>query len=362
MKAPGRTAAVASPGQQSRWSRYGTKAMLSLLVGGVFAVLLWKGALPIVPTSAGSFERVRWAYAGLAVASWFLGHVLRAGRWYWLLAPLRLVPLRRVFPLSFAGFAAVVALPLRTGEIARLLMIGRATSPWVAAGTVGAERVMDGLTLSAMLLSGLLIARPVDPLPDHIGELAVPTSIVPRAAYLGLAAFACAFVAMTVFYARREWARRATEATIGALLPKFARKIADKIAQVSDGLGFLASARVLLPFTVATVGYWVASAGTFWFLSRATGLSSMTFPEAMVVMGTLALGILLPAGPGYFGAFQLSVYAALALYHSPKDIIELGSMFVFLLYALQVGAQLVVGAVSLLVGVGEPRPSTVTPR
>jgi hypothetical protein len=347
MKAPGRTAAVASPGQQSRWSRYGTKAMLSLLVGGVFAVLLWKGALPIVPTSAGSFERVRWAYAGLAVASWFLGHVLRAGRWYWLLAPLRLVPLRRVFPLSFAGFAAVVALPLRTGEIARLLMIGRATelSPWVAAGTVGAERVMDGLTLSAMLLSGLLIARPVDPLPDHIGELAVPTSIVPRAAYLGLAAFACAFVAMTVFYARREWARRATEATIGALLPKFARKIADKIAQVSDGLGFLASARVLLPF-----------------LSRATGLSSMTFPEAMVVMGTLALGILLPAGPGYFGAFQLSVYAALALYHSPKDIIELGSMFVFLLYALQVGAQLVVGAVSLLVGVGEPRPSTVTPR
>jgi hypothetical protein len=88
----------------------------------------------------------------------------------------------------------------------------------------------------------------------------------------------------------------------------------------------------------------------------------MTFPEAMVVMGTLALGILLPAGPGYFGAFQLSVYAALALYHSPKDIIELGSMFVFLLYALQVGAQLVVGAVSLLVGVGEPRPSTVTPR
>ena len=78
----------------------------------------------------------------------------------------------------------------------------------------------------------------------------------------------------------------------------------------------------------------------------------MGLAEAMVVLGTLALGVSIPAAPGYFGTFQLSVYAALALYHPPADVIEQGSVFVFLLYVLQVGAQLLIGGGAMLVGGG----------
>jgi uncharacterized protein (TIRG00374 family) len=354
-------------GAATGWSRYLAKASLSLLIGGVFVLLLSKGALPVLPSGRAAFERVRWGYVALAGTSWLAGHILRAGRWYWLLAPVRKIRFRTVFPLSFVGFAAVVALPLRMGEIVRLFFIGRTTglSAWNIAGAVGAERVMDGLTLSSMLAYGLLVARPMEPLPDHIGELAVPTKIVPHAAWVALVGFFCAFVAMAVFYARRDWARRVTVSVVGVLSIKLAKKIADKLSLVSDGLGFLANARVLVPFAAITVGYWVASAGTFWCLARGTGLSSMPFAEATVVMGTLALGILLPAAPGYFGAFQLSVYAALALYHPSRDVVGQGALFVFLLYLLQVGAQLVIGAGSLLVGMGKiagpsPRPADVT--
>jgi hypothetical protein len=336
-------------------SRFAARGALSLVIGGVFAFLLWKGALPVAPTSRDAFARLSWLHVGLASASWLGGHVLRAARWQFLLAPMKKVRWRTIFPVSFAGFAAVVGLPLRMGEAVRPLMIGRATgvSAWAATGAAGTERVMDGLTLSVLLFIGLQVAHPVLPLPDHIGNLSVPTKIVPHAAYTALGAFGLAFVATAVFYVRRDWARNLTEKALGVVSAKLARTIADKIALIADGLGVLASASVLLPFAAATVGYWLAGAEAIWLLGRGTGLVTMTYPEALVILGTLSLGILVPAGPGYFGAFQISVYAALALYHPPADVVALGAMFVFLLYLLQVGGQLVIGAISLLAGTGE---------
>jgi uncharacterized protein (TIRG00374 family) len=343
----------APAGGEPARSSVAAKAAISVSIGGVFAFLLWKGALPIVPTRT-ALERLNWVYMSLATATWLVGHVLRAARWHFLLVPMKKVSLRVLLPVSFAGFAAVVGLPLRMGEAVRPLMIGRATgvSAWAIAGAVAAERVMDGLSLSVLLFFGLIVARPIEPLPDHIGALPVSTGLLPQATYTALAVFSLAFVAIWAFRARREWARRATEAVIGVVSAKLARMIADKIASVADGLEVVASASVLLPFAAVTTAYWLAGAEAIWLLGQAAGVSGTTFAEALVVLGTLSLGILVPAGPGYFGAFQISVYAAIARYHHASEVVEIGATFVFLLYVLQVGGQLLIGAVSLLAGAG----------
>jgi len=62
----------------------------------------------------------------------------------------------------------------------------------------------------------------------------------------------------------------------------------------------------------------------------------MTFPQACVLIGVVALGILVPNAPGFFGAYQLSVYAALTLYFPPETVVGAGGAYVFLVYAAQV--------------------------
>ncbi len=71
--------------------------------------------------------------------------------------------------------------------------------------------------------------------------------------------------------------------------------------------------------------------------------------------GVLAMGILLPQGPGLFGSFQFFVYLALRMYF-PEDIIrERGVAYVFLLYACQFVFTLATGFGSMFFGHIDPR-------
>ena len=73
-----------------------------------------------------------------------------------------------------------------------------------------------------------------------------------------------------------------------------------------------------------------------WILARGCGIESITIVQAFVVMGVLGVGILVPAGPGLFGAFQASTYAALAMYFPDDVVLGPGGVFVFLLYVIQI--------------------------
>jgi hypothetical protein len=278
-------------------------------------------------------------------------HVLRAARWYWLLLPIHPVPMRKILNVSFIGFAAIVALPFRTGEMVRPVMIRKQghLSGWAATGTIGAERVIDGLFLSVLLFGTLLASEPLDPLPDRIGDLPVPAKVVPNAAYLALAVFALAFVAMGMFFWRRQLARRLTENIVGLVSKPLASWLADRVDKVAQGLEFLPRARYFVPFLALTAIYWLINAAATWLLGWGVGLTSMSYAQACVNMGVLALGILLPNAPGFFGAFQISIYAALALYFPPAEVVGPGSAFVFLIYLAQMGITLAAALIGMLV-------------
>ena len=62
----------------------------------------------------------------------------------------------------------------------------------------------------------------------------------------------------------------------------------------------------------------------------------------------LALGILLPSGPGLFGSFQVAVSAALKLYFPEALVGSEGSVFVFLLYVLNALVMIAIGVIPLL--------------
>jgi len=337
--------------------RHWVKVLLSLLVAASFGWLLHKGALPLVPP-ASSFAQMKWWTVPVALLVWSAVHFLRAVRWIWLLEPIAKVPLRRVIGVSFIGFAAIALLPVRTGEALRPLLIRREgqLSGWAATGTIAAERIIDGLFLSAMLLAGLSLSTPLSPLPESIGDLQVSPALVPRVAYLALAGFMVAFLVMGLFYAQRELARRITERAIGWASPRLATWLADKVEHVAEGLRFLPNLRYTGPFIAVTAAYWLLNAGGTWLLAWGTGFPAFTYWMAVVMTGVVAIGLLAPNAPGFFGAYQFSAYAALAVFYPPEDVVGTGAACVFVVYSCQLVITVAGGALGLLMertGLGE---------
>jgi hypothetical protein len=328
-------AAPAKP-TQAFWRRHGVKLVVSLVIAAAFAFTLRRGGLPIIPP-AEALKKVdlgSCAIFGLLLIIW---NTVRATRWRHLLAPIAPVPLRRIIAVSWIGYAAILLLPLRAGEIVRPYMMrqkGR-ISMAAATGTVGAERIIDGLFITLMLGVGLQLARPLSPLPDHIGKLPIPVAAVPVSAYLSLLGFTGAFALMGVFYFRPHMGRRFIEASLGVVAPRLATRVSEFVTRSVDGLRFLPHKRYFGLFLVETTLYWGLNGLSMWVLARGCGIASITILQMFVVMGVLGVGILVPAGPGLFGAFQASAYAGLAMYFPDDVVLGSGGAFVFLLYVLQ---------------------------
>jgi uncharacterized protein (TIRG00374 family) len=328
--------ATSPPKTHGFWRQHGLKLAVSLVIAGAFAWTLRRGGLPLLPPAA-SFARVRLDSCILYVLLLMFFHTIRATRWRLLLAPLARVPLRRIVAVSWIGYAAILLMPLRAGEFVRPYMIRQRGRLSIAAatGTIGAERIIDGLFLTVALGICLQIAHPLSPLPDHIGKLQIPVAAVPFYAYVSLSGFLGAFALMGLFYWRPALGHRVVARTLGLVSQQLASKVADFVARTADGLQFLPNLRYFVPFLLETTLYWGTNALSMWVLARGCGIDSITFVQACVVMGVLGVGILVPAGPGLFGAFQASTYAGLAMYFHDDIVLGPGAVFVFLLYVIQ---------------------------
>ncbi len=329
--------------------RHGLALLASLVVAFGFGWLLHKGALPVLPRRGDFAGIAPWTVVVYALI-YLLALYVRAHRWTWLLAPIHPVPLRRVLTVSFIGYGALVLLPFRTGEVVRPALIRREgkLSGWAATGTIAAERVIDGLVLCVILLVALMVARPLSPLPDHIGNLPVPVAIVPAAAYGALLVFAAAFAVLGAFYFWRAWATRAIEAVVGLVSKKLATRLSSAAARVADGLHFLPRPGLAGPFLAATLLYYGLNAAGIELILWGAGIAPVSLARACVIMGVIHLGVLLPNAPGYFGAFQVAIYAGLAMYYPPDLVASTGAAVVFLLYAIQIGLVLLTAAAALL--------------
>jgi uncharacterized membrane protein YbhN (UPF0104 family) len=325
------------------------KLLLSLIPAAALVWLMQSGSLPILPRRE-EFARVASWTLPAYLAFWAVSYFIRLVRWWFLLAAVEVVPLWTVIRAGAVGLFAIALLPFRMGEVVRPLLIRRPPrlTFWAASGTIGAERILDALSVSVLLLVGLRFAKPLDKLPDHLGTLPIHVAIVPRLALTCSLVFASGCVVMGIFYFWRDFARGLTERVVGLVSLPLARWLATKLEQMAQGLGFLATPRRALPYLALTVGYWVLNAGTFWLLAVGCGIDIGYF-GAMATMGVVALGIIVPATPGFFGAFQLAIYAGLAMYLPPDAVTDAGSVYAFLGYALPIGLTMVAGVLGVLV-------------
>lgn len=336
-------------GPLSKRRRVWPKFAISIALGALFAWIAERGGVPIFP-SASSFRVVAWDGVALAGVLLMLLTVLRATRWRYLIAPVKPLPLREVVLVNFVGFFAIFALPLRLGELARPALSKLRTGIPISAGlgTVAVERVFDGAITSSCVAWALWSLPRLDP-KDPIARA------VPFYAGAILTVFVCALCALAAFLWQRGLAVRLTERLFSLISPQLGSTLARKVDSVADGLRSIGDARLAFGFTLETLLYWSINACFMWMLGRACGLP-MQFGHAVAVMGVLALGILLPSGPGLFGSFQVAVSAALKLYFPEELVNTNGSVFIFLLYLMNAALMIAIGVVPLLrmhIGLGE---------
>ncbi|MBS2016968.1 MAG: flippase-like domain-containing protein [Deltaproteobacteria bacterium] len=323
--------------------RHAAKLIASVVITAGIVYTLQKGGLTLVPEGADLRNHVQWwAIPAYVVTLVFMSY-FRAVRWRFLLRSFAEVPKKRVLAVSLIGFAAILLMPFRIGEIVRPYMLREKgkISMTAATGTVMAERVVDGLYLSIVLAVALVFVPTIHPLPEKVVGLPISVAHVRASGFVMLGVFTAAFATIAVFYFAREWARKATLAVFGIVSKKLAEKLASTATKLASGLHFLGRGRDSAGFLLETTLYWGLNAFGMWILAIGCGVvhadgSAMTFGESCALMGMLGCTILIPGPPGLLGVFQAGIYAGMTMYFPTTVVTGAGAAYVFVLYATQV--------------------------
>jgi len=338
---------------------------LSLALGLLFAWIVDRNGMPVLPGRAAFSEVVWWtvpAYVGTLAVT----HTLRATRWRFLIRPVARIPPGEAILLNWIGFFAIFALPFRLGELARpaLTKMRHGVPISAGVGTVAVERVVDGLITAGCLAWAMSVLPRV--------ETADPLArALPALAWTMVLLFGGALAALGLFLWQREVAQALTRRALGVVSRRLGQLLADKVDSVAEGVRSLGDGRLFAAFLLESVGYWGMNALGMWLLAWGTGLP-LGPGHAVAVMGVLAMGILLPAGPGLFGNFQLAVSTALRLYVVESMVGREGAAFVFLLYVTQAVLITLAGVIplyllripfgALLGGTSPPTPAAASAR
>jgi len=327
--------------KRSAWA-YAPRVLVSLAIAGGFVWLFKRGGLPLLPPASTLAAVQPWSLGAFLVLL-VVTIYLRVHRWVPLLRPIAPdLSEPRVVAIGLVGIATIMLAPLRMGEAARPYLLARdgKVTFFQALGAAGAERVVDGLVLTLTAAIALTLSTPISPLPDHLGDITLPVSIVPRAIYLAALVFSGGAVALTVFYFARDFARRVTMALLSPISVKFATFFTGTLERLADGLSVLGSPKNRLRFFGETLLYWLSQFVAQWILMRGCGIEA-SFAQTCVVLGVLGLGVIVPAGPGLFGAFQIGTYTGLALFFPVEVLRSSGAAIAFISYAAQIVAMLI---------------------
>ncbi|HEX4337020.1 MAG TPA: lysylphosphatidylglycerol synthase transmembrane domain-containing protein [Polyangiaceae bacterium] len=348
--------------REVRPARFGKKHVRALLgsvvIVGIFVWVMRRGSLPMLPPSK-DLARTDGLLVFLFVCGMLSHLLLRFARSYYLTAPIAHVPMRRLMTINAISMVVITVLPLRLGEMARPAMLRTQghLSGWAVTGTVFAERIIDGIVYTGALLLGLMLAVPHEPLPTSVGKLPVPASLVPQAGRIAALGFVGAFVVMLIFYRFRSFARNVTEKTIGVVSVSLGKRVADAVGRLSDGLSFLTNFRYTVPYVLVTFMSAFSHIWAIQMLGHAVGLTDLTLSQSTLIVGVLSLGFALPNAPGFFGAVQLALYAGLAVYVTPEQVIGPGAVLVFIFYITYLGLVFSLGGLALGLEYIAPSPA-----
>jgi uncharacterized protein (TIRG00374 family) len=264
--------------------------------------------------------------ASMAPLGLFL--VLRAFRWRMLFHPRRGLRIRNLLAVINIGYLLSNIFPARLGDVARAYLIGDAEdiSRTAAFSTIVAERVLDALCA----VGGFFLVLPFAPLPGWM----IRSGLAVGAAAL------VAVVAFVVLVRRREWTLRLLDRVLRALhwpdgetMTRFWKRMAARThlgflarlpwldrsgletmaGSLIDGFSGITTLRLGPPLVLWSVLIWAVISVFYWLVLLAFG-AGQSFVAGLAVASITALGMTIPASPGYIGVFEFLTRESLVLF------------------------------------------------
>ena len=249
---------------------------------------------------------------------------IRAIRWGRLLSPLRSISPGALFSATMIGFMCNNVLPMRLGEFVRAFVIGRSSGvrPAAAFATIVIERLFDLFSMIG-IFGAILVFYPFH---NRVFKAGVLIAFV-----FGLAVLAFLVVLRLKGDALLGWARgislrpgdRAArwipaplrDRLLGALA-KLRDRLLRALTSFRAGLEIFSDVRLLLVVGVLTLSMWLCFVFVIKFCFQAARLeeaASLPPMASLVVMVVMAIGIMVPSGPGFVGTLQAAAVLGLSM-------------------------------------------------
>lgn len=227
-----------------------------------------------------------------SVAVYFVGVWVRTWRWHYMLRPLKVIDLKKLFPVVCIGYAGNNIYPARAGEVLRAYILKQQEGVSVSANlaTVVVERIFDGLVMLAFVIFALPFANFGSTYNNYV------------LLFSGL--FGGALAIFLLMAARPDWINRLLELFLSLLVPtRFHEKIHDVVSRFLSGLASLRSGRDVLMIFITSIFIWLLETLKYWFIMQAFPFD-VSFAVLMLMNGIVNLATTLPAAPGYIGTFD----------------------------------------------------------
>ena len=244
------------------------------------------------------------------------------------------IPYSKVFHIQNIGYMLSQLLPLRLGDVARVILIGNVPPVTMAQGisTLVIERLMDLLIIVVLL-------------PYTISGIAnIPEWMRSFAQLSGLVAIAGIGV-LIIAANQRERALRIADSLMGRLLPFLNRESwLRRFDGLLVGLKSLTSIRDGAILILLTILIWVPVIIAYYFAILAVNLEP-TWTMAAFVVCAAALSVAIPSTPGQAGPFHFAVITALQLFGQPAAE---SASFAFLYHIGSLLVMVILGMIGIL--------------
>ncbi len=248
-----------------------------------------------------AFRTANYFYLLPAIALYFIGVVMRAVRWHYLLRSIKPIGIWRLFQVTVIGYMVNDLLPFRIGELARAYILGETEriSKASVLVTILLERVFDGVTM--LLFIG--VASFFLPLNEALRTLLL----------LGSLLFAAIVVGLGIAVSLRE----RLDALMRRALERLPEKWSARGLRLADsfflGLSVLRNPVDAVAALAFSILAWLFEAGMYAVLALGFGIA-LPFPVFVLATAVANLVTIVPSTPGYVGVFDVPVKAILALF------------------------------------------------
>jgi len=270
------------------------------------------------------FRGFRYVWLLPALAMFYFGIWLRGVRWKWLFLPRHRVSLKNTTGGMFICFAFNSVFPGRVGEFARAYLIGKQekTGFSTALGTVVTERLLDALALLIMwvlafLIGGSKLVPPGARLQISIFGWDKPLTgamfLTGARGVMLLAAALFVFIICLRVPRTRAW-MLALLHTLAFVPEKWRHKAEHLVHRFAEGLESISSPGRFVGLVLFSLLLWITNSISVLWLSYGFDFAhTMTMGQSLILIVVVAIFIMIPAAPGYWGLYEAGVIFAVVI-------------------------------------------------